>query len=102
MQVSPETILLSGNLYLPISSQLLTSRLQVPRITQKSVCIPVTVVNPRQECVKVPRTECEVVETAGVEEACTVVPASLPAQQQCDYQVYISRQTILIMQFPLR
>ena len=53
----------------------------------RSVCLPVTVPSPRQECTIVPREECEVLETVTVEEDCTVVPSTLPTEEKCDFQV---------------
>ena len=54
----------------------------MPRQVTKEVCIQVPTSEPRQECRKVPRQECDIQETSDTYEQCSVVPSQLPSRSQ--------------------
>ena len=60
---------------------------EVPVVRYQPVCISVPVSSPRQSCSVSPRTECDIIETAAVEEICAVEPARPVAVNICNYEV---------------
>ena len=70
--------------------------LQVPRTVTEDVCVPVTVSQPRQDCRRVPREECDIMEMDETYQHCSVISDPREkTEKKCSYKVKSKNSQLL-------